>query len=64
MNKSMNSSMRWRYLKQTLFFGIVRLSFLIIALALGGLLLYIVINGIGVISWDFITKMPMDSMTK
>ncbi len=56
--------MKWRYLKQTLFFGIVRLSFLIIALSLGGLLLYIIINGIGVISWDFITKMPTDSMTK
>jgi phosphate transport system permease protein len=64
MNESMSSSMKWRYLKQTLFFGIVRLSFLIIALSLGGLLLYIIINGIGVISWDFITKMPTDSMTK
>ncbi|MGP8154523.1 MAG: phosphate ABC transporter permease PstA [Smithella sp.] len=64
MNESMSSLMKWRYLKQTLFFGIVRLSFLIIALSLGGLLLYIIINGIGVISWDFITKMPTDSMTK
>ena len=64
MDESMSSSMKWRYLKQTLFFGIVRLSFLIIALSLGGLLLYIIFNGIGVISWDFITKMPTDSMTK
>jgi phosphate transport system permease protein len=64
MKKSANSSMKRRYLKQTLFFGIVRLSFLIIALALGGLLAYIIINGIGSISFDFITKMPADSMTK
>jgi phosphate transport system permease protein len=64
MDESISSSMKWRYLKQALFFGIVRLSFLIIALSLGGLLLYIIINGIGVISWDFITKMPTDSMTK
>ena len=56
--------MKWRYFKQTLFFGIVRLSSLIIVLALGGILFYIVINGIGVISWDFITKPPTDSMTK
>jgi len=56
--------MKWRYFKQALFFGIVRLSSLIIVLALGGILFYIVINGIGVISWDFITKPPTDSMTK
>jgi phosphate transport system permease protein len=42
----------------------VHLSSLIIALALGGILFYIIINGIGVISWDFITKPPTDSMTK
>jgi phosphate transport system permease protein len=31
---------------------------------LGGILLYIIINGISTISWDFITKPPTDSMTK
>jgi phosphate transport system permease protein len=56
--------MKWRYFKQALFFAIVRLSSLIIVLALGGILFYIIINGIGVISWDFITKPPTDSMTK
>ena len=56
--------MKWRYFKQTLFFGTVRLSALIIALALGGILFYIIVNGIGAISWDFITKPPTDSMTK
>jgi len=56
--------MKWRYFKQTVFFGIVRLSSLIIVLALGGILFYIVINGVGVINWDFIAKPPTDSMTK
>ncbi len=57
-------AMKWRYFRQHAFFGIVRLSALIIAAALGGLLFYIIVNGIGAISWDFITKPPTDSMTK
>ena len=57
-------SMKWRYVRQSAFFVIVRLSALIIAAALGGLLFYIIVNGIGAISWDFITKPPTDSMTK
>jgi len=56
--------MKWRYVRQSAFFVIVRLSALIIAAALGGLLFYIIVNGIGAISWDFITKPPTDSMTK
>jgi phosphate transport system permease protein len=57
-------SMKWRYIRQQAFFVTVRLSALVIALALGGILFYIIINGIGAISWDFITKPPTDSMTK
>jgi phosphate transport system permease protein len=64
MNLSQNNSMKWRYLKQALFFGTVRMSALIIALALGGILINIIINGYSAISWDFITKSPTDSMTK
>lgn len=56
--------MKWRYFKQAFFFGTVRLSALIIALALGGILFYIIVNGIGAVNWDFITKPPRDSMTK
>lgn len=56
--------MKWRYFKQALFFGTVRLSALVIALALGGILLYIIINGISAVSWDFITKPPTHSMTQ
>jgi len=56
--------MKWRYIRQQAFFAAVRLSALLIALALGGVLLYIVIHGIGAISWEFITRPPTDSMTK
>ncbi|MBN1471707.1 MAG: phosphate ABC transporter permease PstA [Syntrophaceae bacterium] len=56
--------MRWRYFKQGLFFACVRSSALIITLALGGIIFYILYNGISVISWDFITKPPTDAMTK
>jgi len=56
--------MKWRYFKQTVFFTLVRVSALLITLALGGIILYIIINGISSISWEFITKPPTDAMTK
>ena len=64
MQSSKNNSMKWRYLKQHIFFGMVRAAALIITLALGGIVFYIVYNGIGAISWEFITKPPTHSMTK
>ncbi|MCX5847026.1 MAG: phosphate ABC transporter permease PstA [Deltaproteobacteria bacterium] len=56
--------MKWRYFKQHVFFTIVRLSALLIAVVLGGLIAYIIANGVSAISWDFITLPPTDSMTK
>ncbi len=56
--------MRWRYLKQRLFLLAVRLSALTIAVAIGLFLLYILVNGVGAISWEFLTQPPRDSMTK
>lgn len=61
---ALQSSMRWRYFKERVFFGLVRLSALVITAALGGLLVYILVNGLGVLSWDFLTLPPTDSMTK
>jgi phosphate transport system permease protein len=58
------NSIRWRYIKQEVFFGLVRASALVITIALGGILFYILANGVGAVSWDFITKPPTDSMTK
>ncbi len=59
-----NTPMRWRYGKEQLFFALVRLATLTIVVALGGILLHIVINGIGAINWTFLTKPPTDGMTK
>lgn len=56
--------MTWRYFKQKVFFSIVSLSALIIALALGGLIVYIMVHGLSAISWDFLVLPPTDSMTK
>ncbi len=64
ISKVQSNSMQWRYFKQKLFFSTVRLSALIIVLTLGGIIFHIIFNGIGVISWDFITQYPTDSMTK
>lgn len=56
--------MKWRYFKQQLFFFISRLCALIIAVTIGGFLIYIFVNGIGAINWEFLTQPPRDSMTK
>ncbi len=63
MQYKMNS-MKWRYFKQGVFFTLVRASALTITLVLGFIIIYIFVNGISVINWDFITKPPTDSMTK
>jgi len=56
--------MKWRYFKQRLFFGAVRLSALVITFALLGILAYILANGFRAITWEFLTQPPTDSMTK
>ena len=57
------SNLKWRYLKQKIFFGVVRLSVLIISLALFGILAYIFFHGFRAITWEFLTLPPRDSMT-
>ena len=58
------ANMRWRYLKQSMFFGVVRLSQLVIGIALLGILAYIFIHGFRAVTWEFLTMPPTDSMTK
>ena len=58
------AAMRWRYLKQGIFFSLVRLASLTIMLSLGGLLFFILVNGIGALSVDFVTLPPTDAMTR
>ena len=53
-----------RYLRQSLFFGLVGASVLIITLALLGIVGFLVYHGYQAISWDFLTLPPYDSMTK
>ncbi|HLZ19126.1 MAG TPA: phosphate ABC transporter permease PstA [Smithellaceae bacterium] len=62
--KADKNSMRWRYFKQNVFFGLVRASALIITLALGCIVFYIFYHGWSAISIEFITKPPTDAMTK
>ena len=61
--ENQKSYIKWRYFKQTIFFGVVRLSALIITIALIGILTYIFFHGFRAISWDFLTLPPTDSMT-
>ncbi len=57
-------SLKYRYFKQHVFLATVRLSIAIIALALGSLIVYLIVNGISAISWKFLTSPPTDSMTR
>ncbi|MDQ5985597.1 MAG: phosphate transport system permease protein [Syntrophus sp. SKADARSKE-3] len=59
----MRSNKAWRYFKQRLFFTIIRIMSLILAIVLGGILVFIVINGYQAISWEFLTQPPRESMT-
>lgn len=59
-----SSLMKWRYFRQSLFFGVVRLSALVITLALVGIIAFLLVNGFRAITWDFLTLPPTDSMTK
>lgn len=56
--------MKWRYLRQDLFFGLVRLSSFIIVFSLLGMVIFLFYNGFMAVTWDFLTLPPMDSMTK
>jgi phosphate transport system permease protein len=64
MNRTEANNIKWRYFKQSSFFAAVRAAALIITLALGGIIFYVIIHGISAISWEFITKAPTHSMTK
>lgn len=51
-------------LNQASVFWTLRIMSLIVVLILGCILGFIIINGFHAISWDFLTKMPEDGMTK
>ena len=58
------STLRARKTRQAVMFLLFRLATFLVIAALGGIILFIIINGIGAISWTFLTDIPRDSMTK
>lgn len=49
---------------QSIAFGVFRFFSVLVVAILALILGFLVVKGIGVINWDFITKMPSDGMTK
>ena len=52
-----------RRLKQSLFFGLLRLITLLVVGVLFAILGFLIVKGAGVLSWEFITGMPKAGMT-
>ncbi|MEK6615053.1 MAG: phosphate ABC transporter, permease protein PstA, partial [Bacteroidota bacterium] len=62
--KSTKQISRQKHLKQAIAFNLFRaLSFSVVAI-LAVILSFIIINGFRAISWEFLTAMPEDGMTK
>ncbi|MBD3372934.1 MAG: phosphate ABC transporter permease PstA [Candidatus Coatesbacteria bacterium] len=55
--------MKSRSFKQSMMFGLCGLSVVVVFGMLLLIIVFIVIEGAGVISWDFLTEMPRDGMT-
>lgn len=55
---------RTRKLKEMASLAVIRLATLLIALAMTAILGFIFINGIGAISWSFLTEPPRNAMTE
>jgi phosphate transport system permease protein len=64
VNAEDQALMKWRYIRQRIFFLVLRLAALVITLALLGILAFLFYHGLHAISWDFLTLPPTDSMTK
>jgi len=64
MKKVSSPQMMWRYLKQRLFFSAVWFAAAFLTVVIATILGFILINGIGAISWEFITEPPKQMMTK
>jgi phosphate transport system permease protein len=59
-----SNTMYVRRVRQQAVFWVFRLAMLAVLGALGGVLLYVLIQGAGAISWEFLSEPPRDSMTK
>ncbi len=57
-------SLSARKMREALAFMVFRLAMLLVLLSLGGILLFVLIHGIGALSWEFISQPPRNSMTE
>lgn len=55
---------RIKEIKQTMAFSLIRLISLMVIVILFSILFFIIVRGIKVISWEFLTSMPEEGMTK
>ncbi|MDY6851942.1 MAG: phosphate ABC transporter permease PstA [Thermodesulfobacteriota bacterium] len=58
------SSVKARRVREFLAFGLLRSAALVVMMALGGIILFILINGVSALSWTFLTDVPREAMTK
>lgn len=64
MTEQHGRSLLSRKISQFVAFGLMRLAVLLVVAALGGIIIYILYEGLGAINWTFLTDIPRDSMTK
>jgi phosphate transport system permease protein len=57
-------NLKRRKINQALAFGLFRLATVLVIGALGGIIAYIAYQGLPAISWEFLTDIPRDGMTK
>ncbi len=56
--------LRKRQLREKLAFALLKLAMLVVVGTLGGILLHVVLQGAGALSWEFLSEPPRESMTK
>ena len=56
--------MYWRKLNQVIAYALMRIAGVILVGALLIILLFVIVRGIGAISWEFLSQFPRDEMTK
>ena len=57
-------SVEARKIKEQIAFFIFRLAMLVVVCALGGIILFVVVQGASAISWQFLTDIPREAMTQ
>ncbi|MBW1714027.1 MAG: phosphate ABC transporter permease PstA [Deltaproteobacteria bacterium] len=60
----MGPRLKGRRFNQKLAFGLLRLASFIVIGSLGGILLFLFINGLGAINWTFLSEPPREAMTQ